>query len=119
MKNEIKKVVWLSRHPLNEAQIRDLAGILNVEVDDLEISQDNITWFATDDEYSDNKKNKLIWANLVCPGEDLVITGVFPPVALVTRPNIDLFSPVSRQEKILREDGSTVIKFNHVRWVKF
>ena len=128
----MKKILWLSRHPLGEDQIAGLKKVLDAEVS---VETRNVLWHASEDRHVDYEENSKIWKDLVAAseGNDIVICGVFPPVAiealnvtsepldyipLEAQKSITLLSPVSKQEKSLREDGETQIKFIHLRWAK-
>jgi len=104
------KVVWCSRHKMTAEQKADFTG--------KEIICKNIVWQATDDCLADIKVNKAIWTELRATAQ--TIAGVFPPVAIevMTRSRWhSIISPVSRQNKTTRKDGSVKIDFVHVRWV--
>ncbi len=123
----MKKILWLSRHPLTNDQIEDLWKFFGDR--SIEIKTENVTWEATDDVEADQINNKLMWKDLI--NESNLILGVFPPVAIEAltapgdNPDIDkaisdvaLYSPVSKQDKKIREDGSAVIEFKHLRWCR-
>ena len=112
------RVAWLSRHPMGADQLLDLAATLGCEIKDIHVTQENVTWSASSDAEADFDANVEIWSRLLIKSD--VITGVFPPVALEARPKgLTILSPVSRQSKAIREDGSAVIEFHHVRWSRF
>ena len=112
------KITWLSRHPMGADQIVDLAAALGHEVKDLNITQVNVTWQASDDACDDQVANKATWNDILATTD--VVAGVFPPVALEAKPEgIVLLSPVSRQSKAVRADGTAAIEFHHVRWARF
>ena len=112
------RVTWLSRHPMGADQLLDLAATLGCKIQDIHVTQDNVTWQASSDVEADLDANVAIWSRLLITTD--IIAGVFPPVALETRPKgLTLLSPVSRQSKAVREDGSAVIEFHHVRWARF
>ena len=99
-------------------QIVDRAAALGREVEELQVTQDNVTWLASEDANADLVANKATW-NKILATTDLV-AGVFPPVALESRPEgVVVFSPVSRQNKAVRADGTAAIEFHHVRWARF
>ena len=105
------KIAWLSRHELTAEQKKDLFEFLD---EDGEIEVKNIVWQATDDELSDLKVNRGLWADLEVNYD--VIAGVFPPVALESlKKGIHVVTPVSRQAPELRV-GNLPIPFVHVRW---
>ena len=112
------KITWLSRHPMGADQIIDLAAATGHEVKDLQITSENVTWQASEDAKADRVANEATW-NKILATTDLV-AGVFPPVALEARPEgITVLSPVSRQSKAVRADGTAAIEFHHVRWARF
>ena len=112
------KITWLSRHPMGADQIVDLAATLGHEVKDLNITQVNVTWRASEDATSDLVSNKETWKEILATTD--LVAGVFPPVALEARPEgVIVLSPVSRQSKEIRADGTAVIEFHHVRWARF
>ena len=113
------KITWLSRHPMGADQIEDLAAALGHEVKDLNITQVNVTWVASEDAEADRVANEATWSKILATTS--VVAGVFPPVALEARPEgvKVLLSPVSRQSKAVRADGTAAIEFHHVRWARF
>lgn len=99
-------------------QIADLAATIGCEVDNLEVTQANVTWQASEDACADKVANKATWTSILATTD--IVAGVIPPVALEAKPDgISLLSPVSRQSKELRADGTAVIEFHHVRWARF
>ena len=99
-------------------QLIDLAAATGHEVKDLQVTQSNVTWQASEDAYDDLVANKATWDKILATTD--IVAGVFPPVALEARPEgIIVLSPVSRQSKELRADGTAVIEFHHVRWARF
>lgn len=99
-------------------QIVDLAAATGHEVKDLKITQDNVTWQASSDARADLVANKATWSKILATTD--VVAGVFPPVALEARPEgAVVLSPVSRQSKEVRADGTAAIEFHHVRWARF
>ena len=99
-------------------QLLDLAAVLGCKVMDIHVTQDNVTWAASDDAEADLDANVAIWSRLLITTD--IIAGVFPPVALEARPEgITVLSPVSRQRKEVRADGAATIEFHHVRWARF
>lgn len=84
------------------------------------LTHQNVVWATEDDDSVRSEFARL--RTLV--GDDGILAGVFPPVALsvarkgVRKNGLRLFSPVSRQTREEREDGEAVIKFHHVRWVE-
>ena len=112
------KVTWLSRHPMDVDQIVDLAAATGHEVKDLKITQYNVTWVASSDAHADQVANKATWMKILATTD--IVAGVFPPVALEARPEgVMVLSPVSRQSKEIRADGTATIEFHHVRWARF
>lgn len=112
------KVTWLSRHPLGADQIISLAATIGCEVKDVRVTQDNVTWAASEDAAADRVANKATWSKILATSD--VVAGVFPPVALEARPEgVVVLSPVSRQSKAVRADGTAAIEFHHVRWARF
>ena len=99
-------------------QITDLAAALGREVKELHVTSKNVTWQASNDAWNDLVVNKATWKEIVATADFVV--GVFPPVALEARPEgAMLLSPVSRQSKEVRADGTASIEFHHVRWARF
>lgn len=99
-------------------QIVDLAATLGREVEELQVTSKNVTWQASSDASADEVANKATWAKILATTD--VVAGVFPPVALEARPEgAVVLSPVSRQSKDVRADGTAVIEFHHVRWARF
>lgn len=99
-------------------QLFDLADVLGCKVEDLHVTQENVTWEASDNASSDLDANVEIWKSIQATAD--VVAGVFPPVALEARPDgARLLSPVSRQSKEVRADGTASIEFHHVRWARF
>lgn len=112
------KITWLSRHPMCLDQILDLAAATGHDVEDLQVTSENVTWQASSDAYADLVANKATWGRILATTD--IVAGVFPPVALEARPEgVIVLSPVSRQSKELRADGTAVIEFHHVRWARF
>ena len=99
-------------------QLLDLAAVLGCKVMDIHVTQDNVTWAASDDAEADLDANVATWSKILITCD--VVAGVFPPVALEARPEgIMVLSPVSRQSKEVRADGTATIEFHHVRWARF
>ena len=99
-------------------QLVDLAATLGREVEELQVTSENVTWQASDDACDDHVANKATWSKIMATTD--VVAGVFPPVALEARPEgVMLLSPVSRQSKAVRADGTAAIEFHHVRWARF
>ena len=99
-------------------QIVDLAAATGHEVKDLQVTQDNVTWQASSDARADRVANEATWARILATTD--VVAGVFPPVALEAKPEGNMvLSPVSRQSKEIRADGTATIEFHHVRWARF
>ena len=114
----IIRVTWLSRHPMGADQLFDLAATLGCKIQDIHVTQDNVTWLASEDAEADLDANVATWSKILITSD--VVTGVFPPVALEARPKgIVVLSPVSRQSKEVRADGTASIEFHHVRWARF
>ena len=127
----MKTILWLSRHPMGDDQLKGLEKLLGCKV---KVIAKNITWKATEDALLDVVNNIDILSDLITKefkeaykyDNNIFIAGVFPPVvfeALSTSPNwipegkrIHLLSPVSKQDKTIREDGEAIIKFVHLRW---
>ena len=150
----MKRVIWLSRHPMGADQLADLAATLGCEVSELQVTSENVTWAASEDVAADRSANEAEWLRVLKDAD--VVTGVFPPVAMETlaaarrrgewtkamlafdipvlppegpedveREALDeyaygrtVLSPVSRQSKIARADGTATIEFHHVRWAR-
>lgn len=126
----MKKLLWVSRHPMTEDQ---KAG-LPMDLQGLEIVHVNQTWVATDEANVDIGRNLAIWSELANMAEvgsgEWTATGVFPPVALealaeAANPWFDgdprlerviLMTPVSRQAPELRASADAAIPFVHQRW---
>ena len=112
------KVTWLSRHPMGADQLEDLAAALGREGEELQVTQDNVTWQASNDAYADRVANEATWQKILATTD--FVAGVFPPVALEARPEgVIVLSPVSRQSQAVRADGTAAIEFHHVRWARF
>ena len=123
------KVVFVSRHYMTLDQKLDLERYLGCEV---EVSEENVTFSATENAEADLAANKAVLARLF--GEYDVVAGVFPPVAiealaslrdeLAENPVLGLvedtgvLTPVSRQRAEERADGSKTIVFEHVRFAR-
>ena len=124
--------VWLSRHEMGEGQKNDLVGYLRKRGDlaeggDIRPYMENLLWQATEDADADRAANADVWANLFASYK--IVLGVFPPVALeglrsyrarrgVGPKSTRVLTPVSRQTKDERADGTAQISFHHVRWVE-
>ena len=117
---KMKKLIWCSRHEMSGAQLEDLKKSWirsDIEV----IACENILWQATDNWHADFHHNRRLWLELIARVgvRGGIVAGVFPPVAMEAKPGHRLtFSPVSKQEKSIREDGSAKIDFVHVRWAR-
>ena len=99
-------------------QIVDLAAALGREVEEIQVTSRNVTWQASEDACDDLVANKATWGEILVTSD--VVAGVFPPVALEARPEgVAVLSPVSRQSKAVRADGTAAIEFHHVRWARF
>jgi hypothetical protein len=120
----MKQVYWFSRHEMSATQKADLEKFLGHEVN---IVTQNVTWDASEDAYADDQNNKRRWKEILNTTEDeVIVTGVFPPVALESLgglistegvgQRVILLSPVSKQDRKIREDGSAQIEFIHLRW---
>ena len=127
----MKTILWLSRHPMDDDQLIDLRNMLGCSI---KVITKNITWKASEDGLIDSPANITILTDLITKefkdaykyDNNIIIAGVFPPVvfeALSIHSNwipegkrIHLFSPVSKQDKTIREDGEAIIKFVHLRW---
>ena len=122
--NNVWNAIWCSRHQIAPGQLDDLIvhniGEGSVKV----IATMNITWCASRGASFDIATNIRQWKELAANAH--IILGVFPPVALEALrefrkqegSNLCLwvFTPVSEQHPIEREDGSRQIEFRHVRW---
>ena len=108
-----KTVLWLSRHEMTPEQEAYWKGI----DPECEIVTKNVTWANSKDAVKDFYENSSTWHDLISLNNPVAITGVFPPVAMeaVTH-KVQMFSPISRQEAKIREDGTKQIEFIHVRW---
>ena len=112
------KVTWLSRHQMGADQIADLAATLGHEVEEIQVTSENVTWQASEDACADQVANEATWTRILATTD--VVAGVFPPVALEAKPEgVIVLSPVSRQSKAVRADGTAAIEFHHVRWARF
>lgn len=112
------RVTWLSRHPMGAEQLIDLAAVLGCKVDEFQVTSQNVTWRASSDAHADMVANKATWDKIMATTS--IVAGVFPPVALEARPEgLTVLSPVSRQSKEVRADGTASIEFHHVRWARF
>jgi len=114
------KVAWCSRHPLSQEQRESLVNKLGGDVRLVEyaVEQRNITWQATTDRGDDDAHNFSVWSDLT--EEFNIIAGVFPPVALASRPEYSgpIYAPVSIQSEA-RVTGSTkTVEFKHAYWVE-
>ena len=123
------KTAFVSRHEMTGAQVADLEKYLGHKV---EVTQENVTFSASEDAAADLAANKAVLARLF--GEYDVVAGVFPPVAiealaslrseLAENPVLGLvedsgvLTPVSRQRAEEHADGSKEIVFEHVRFAR-
>ena len=99
-------------------QFTDLVKVLDLAAEDIHVTQENVTWRASEDARADLVANKATWSKILATAD--VVAGVFPPVALEARPEgVTVLSPVSRQSKAARADGTAAIEFHHVRWARF
>jgi len=106
-------ILWLSRHPMNSEQEAYWKGINP----DVEIVTENITWANSADSMEDWRANTAIWNRLIEQYHPAVFTGVFPTVALeAVNHKVPMYSSVSLQNSIERQDGTKQIVFVHVRW---
>ena len=150
----MKRVIWLSRHPMGADQLADLAAVLGCKAEELQVTSENVTWAASENAAADRSANEAEWLRVLKDAD--VVTGVFPPVAMETlaaarhrgewtkamlafdvpvppatvpaeieRDALDeyaygrtVLSPVSRQSKAVRADGTATIEFHHVRWAR-
>ena len=117
-----RKMVWVSRHALTTAQLKDAEAtfgeIYNI---DAPVIMENVTWQATSDMNDDLGANVMEWNRLAAlVGKFGIIAGVFPPVAMEALTDLCLpvtvASPVSRQNRVTRLNGDVSIEFEHVRW---
>ncbi len=120
------KVLWASRHAMTEFQKDDLIDVINdcgyacgKNTNSPEIITENIVWSASEDTSRDFSENQEKWERIKAKNYD-VIAGVFPPVAIECFENVSvpIFSPVSKQDRKIREDGSVQIEFIHLRYAK-
>ena len=108
-------ILFASRHNMNETQKDSLLKHLGLNKDECNIVQENITWVSSSDVYDDKIKNSKIWSEIQKKYE--YSTGVFPPVSLESKPhNQKILTPVSSQNKNIRENGEVKIEFVHLRW---
>lgn len=117
MNNNIKKVIWLSRHEMTDKQRIDLENTLRVKDSNVQINITTINhiWQCTTSISDDMCQNVISWSKFLRDYD--VICGVFPPVALESKPNrIEIYTPVSAQTKEERADGEAKIVFKHLRW---
>ena len=111
------KILWTSRHNLNDEQLADLHKLYG----DVEVLHHNITWEASENSDKDFEKNSALWSTLfsyIVNEDKWIIAGVFPPVALEALPdnkNLRIISPVSKQLPELRK-GDGPIPYKHLRW---
>ena len=121
----MKKVHWFSRHEMTQDQKTDLEKFLGEEV---EVDTQNVTWDASASADTDIQNNRQRWNEILDESKEaeIIITGVFPPAALEALghliscigngQHVILLSPVSKQNRKVREDGSAQIEFVHLRW---
>lgn len=99
---------------------------------DPEITTENLTWDERD--IMKTNSNLAKWVELFKSYDRIL--GVFPPSALEALAYVRardssfgvdetaqalegrVWSPVSKQSEALREDGTSIIKFEHVRWAR-
>lgn len=117
----MKKILWLSRHELTEAQKSDLQTSvlqeLGLALDEVEFVTENVTWQDTYERAFDMVGNSQTWDRLLKDGEVVAVLGVFPPVAMeAVNHRLPMYSPISRQDATIRRDGTKQIEFVHVRW---
>ena len=99
-------------------QMADLAAFTGHEVKDIQVTSENVTWQASEDDRADQVANKATWSRILATTD--IVAGVFPPVALEAKPEgVAVLSPVSLQSREVRADGTAVIGFHHVRWARF
>lgn len=127
----MKKIVWVSRHPMTAEQLADLKKAIVFD-GELAVEQINPTWFATTDPVEDVRRNCETWRVLVdrattgVTGEQPVVVGEFPSVALEALFECDftgymaprVLTPVGRRAPELRKSLHEGIPFTHVRWVQ-
>ena len=107
------KILWLSRHEMTEQQKKDFIKNQNfLNDEELKVFQKNVTWHASDNRPKDFKENSKIIEtfNKYCQKNSIdYVCGVFPPVSLevIWGFNYPVFTPISVQEKSLRDDGSS------------
>ena len=113
MKMKKETIVWLSRHPMNAEQESYWKGISP----DVEIVHENVTWANSSNGYDDCKRNLEMWNRLVSQYKPTCFAGVFPVVAMeAVNHRIPMYSSVSEQNEVERQDGTKQIVFKHVRW---
>lgn len=111
----MKKIVWLSRHELTTEQ----KAYWEKNVPDAEFVTENVTWANSESEDGDWRANNAIWERIISQYKPIAILGVFPPVALECLRGghkIPIYSPISKQNAKVREDGTRQIEFIHLRW---
>ena len=110
------RVVWCSRHHMTAEQYDDLLHTLEdagYKDPVLSVDVQNVLWAASDDAGLDIAVNRKTWGMLLQNYN--IITGVFPPVALESKGDEHVWTPVSRQAPELRV-GDGAIPFKHLRW---
>lgn len=115
------RVAWLSRHPLGAEQVEDLKRVLGVS--EVQVISENVTWAASEDAQADVEANASTWRRVAAKSD--LLAGVIPPVAIEAVWALDegprvpsVWSPVSRQSREVRADGSARVEFHHVRWAR-
>lgn len=123
------KCVFVSSRYMTLEQKMDLERYLGCEV---EVTQENVTFSASEDAVADLAANKAILGRLF--DEYDVVTGVFPPVAIeaimaarnkmIANPALGLvedtavLTPVSRQHAAESADGSKTTVSEHIRFAR-
>lgn len=79
--NDMKRILWLSRHDMTRVQKHRLLELLpEEERSSAVVSCRMHVWRTSDDEEADNEKNAEAWREMNAEAD--VIAGVFPPTAL-------------------------------------
>lgn len=110
------KYLWLSRHGIADEQARHWLEKAGAN-DEVEFVHLNIPWANSGDDQADFQANNATWKMLIDKHVPTAILGVFPPAAIeaITH-NVPLFSPISEQNAVERQDGTKQIVFRHLRW---
>ena len=106
-------IVWLSRHPMTAEQEKYWKSI----DPECQIVTENVTWANSKDDMADWRANSETWTRLVKQYKPVAFAGVFPAVALeAVNHKIPMYSSISEQNSVERQDGTKQIVFVHVRW---